>query len=90
MRAHRRGGALLVAAHDRDDDAVVLGLGLGETAEIAELGAAERLHTDARRQRDLSDVAVLRSRIDRVVAMAIASSLPRRSPSGVAPIRIAQ
>src|SRR3954453_14622287 len=67
MRTHRGGGALLVAAHDGDDDAIVFRLRLGEASEIAELGAAERLHAHARRQRDLGDVAVLRSRIDRVV-----------------------
>lgn len=45
----------------------MLGLRLCQAAEIAELGAAERLHADPRRQRDLGDVTVLRARIDRVM-----------------------
>src|SRR5215831_9942164 len=44
MRAHGGGGSELVAAHDGNDDAVVLGLRFGETPEVAELRAAERLH----------------------------------------------
>ena len=38
-----------------------------EPPEIAELGATERLHALARRQRDLGDMTVLRAGIDRAV-----------------------
>src|SRR5262249_54455986 len=47
--------------------AFVLDLGLSEPSEIAELGAAERLHPDPRRQGHLGDISVLRAGIDRVV-----------------------
>ena len=49
------------------DDTIVFGVRFCEPAEIAELGAAERLYPDPRCQRHLGDVAVVRSRIDLVV-----------------------
>ena len=50
-----------------DHDAVVLGMRFRQPAEIAKLRAAERLHPHPRRQRDLGNIAVLRTGIDRVV-----------------------
>ena len=44
MRAHRGGGTDVIASHDRDHDAVVLGMRFRKPSEIAELGPAERLH----------------------------------------------
>ena len=67
MVAHCRRRAGLVAAQDRDHDAVVLGMRLGQAPEIAELGAAERLHPHPRGERHLGDIGVLRAGIDGVV-----------------------
>src|SRR5713101_9838350 len=50
MRAHRDGGADLVAAHDRHHHAVVLGMRFRQAPEIAKLRATERLHPHPRRQ----------------------------------------
>src|SRR3954470_5321535 len=44
MGAHRGGGAGAVAAQDRHHHPVVLGVRFCKPSEIAELGAAERLH----------------------------------------------
>ena len=65
MRAHRVCRAVAVATQNSHHHAVMLGMRLGEPSEIAELGAPERLHALARRQRDLGDMAVLRAGIDR-------------------------
>ena len=78
MGAHRGRGADAVAAHDRHHHAVVLELRFRQPAEIAELGAAERLHPHPRRQGHLGDIAVLRAGIDRVVKALIDFVKPLR------------
>ncbi len=45
----------------------MLGVGFCQPAEIAELGAAERLYPHPRRQRNFGDIGVLRAGINRVV-----------------------
>ena len=56
-----------VAAQDRVHHAVMLDVRLREPAEIAELGAAERLHARPRRQRHLGEIVVVRAGIDGAV-----------------------
>jgi hypothetical protein len=76
MGTHRARGPGPVAAHDRQHEAVVFGVRLGQPAEIAELGPAERLHPHPRRQGHLGDVAVLRTGIDGVVEAFVDLGLP--------------
>ena len=64
---HRRGRRRAIAAQDRRHDAVMLGIGFGKTAEIAELRAAEWLHAHARRDRHFREIIVMRAGIDDAV-----------------------
>ena len=73
MRAHRRRSAGAVAAQDRGHDPVVLDVRFGEPAEIAELGAAERLHPRPGRESDLGQIGVVGARIDRAVKRSLTS-----------------
>ena len=58
MRAHRASCAKAVAAQDRHHHPVMFGVRFRQPAEIAELGAAKRLHPRPGRQRDFRDITV--------------------------------
>jgi len=55
---HRGKRTCAIAAHFGDRHAIMLGVRLGETSQIAELGTAERLHSRPRGERHLGDGGV--------------------------------